>query len=468
LESGSGQRAEPASAKKGMAVRSCLWLGLVLSVLPWAGASAQSLQDAFAQAYLSNPTLQAERAQLRVTDESLPQAIAQRRPTITGQADAGYEHTTISQFGSQDLWQRSVSVGISQPIWTGGRADAAISQADYLVRAERANLINVEQQVLLSAATAYLDVVRDESNLELAQNNVKVLGQALDQAKAQFNAGLATKTDVSQAEARLAQGVADEQQAEANLTNSRAAYQQVVGQMPGKLVAPPRVGGLPASEEQSLRQAQLRNPQILSARANEDAARAGIDLAKAQLMPSVNFTGQVFNANDQDVEGDFQQGAQGLVNLTVPFYQAGSEYSKIRQAKQSFGQSQNQIDAAVRSVQQNTTASWENMQAAQSQIESFTSQIQANEIAYRGVVEEQKVGTRTFLDVLNAQQELFQSQVELVNAQRDQAVNAYGVKAAIGDMTAEALQLNVDRYNPALHYNAVREKWLGTDAGTNN
>jgi outer membrane protein len=449
-------------------MRHALLLGTFLSVLPFAGASAQSLSDSLAQAYLTNPTLQAERAQLRVTDEDLPQAIAQRRPTITGQADAGYEHSVTSRVGDQDLWQRSVSVGISQPLWTGGRADAAISQADYLVKAERANLTNVEEQVLLSAATAYLDVVRDQSNLGLAQNNVKVLEEALAQAKAQFNAGLATKTDVAQAEARLAQGVADLRQAEANLTNSRAAYQQVVGVMPGTLVAPPPVNGLPTDQDQALRLARQRNPQILSAQANEDAARAGIDLAKAQLMPSIALSGQVFNANDQELEGDFQQGAQVLVTLTIPFYQAGAEYSKIRQAKQSFGQSQNQIDAAVRSVEQTTTDSWQNMEAAQGQVESFTSQIQANEIAYKGVVEEQKVGTRTFLDVLNAQQELFQSQVELVNAQRDQAVNAFGVKSAIGDMNAEALNLNVDRYDPSLHYNAVREKWMGTSAGVNN
>ncbi len=154
-----------------------------------------------------------------------------------------------------------------------------------------------------------------------------------------------------------------------------------------------------------------------------------------------------------------------LLTLTIPLYQAGGEYSKIRQAKQTYGQRQNQIDATVRSVEQSTTDSWQNMQAAQANIESFTSQIKANEIAFKGTEEEQKVGTRTFLDVLNAQQELFQSKVELVAPQHDQAVSAFQVKSAIGDMTADALAVNVDRYDPSVHYNAVREKWWGTEAG---
>ncbi len=446
-------------------MRQALLLGVAFCLLPLAGASADTLDDAFAKAYLSNPTLQAERAQLRATDEGLPQAIAQRRPTVTGSADGGLEQLDASKVGSQTLWQYGGSLGISQPLWTGGRADAAISQADYLVNAERANLANVEEQVLLAAATAYLDVVRDQANLGLAQSNVKVLSTALDQAKAQLNAGLATKTDVSQAEARLAQGVANETAAEANLTNSRAAYQAVVGEMPGTLERPPAVQNLPATQDDSIRLADLHNPQILSAEANKDAARAGVDVARAQLMPSVALTGQLFSANDQQLEGDWQHGAQVLLTLTIPLYQAGGEYSKIRQAKQTYGQRQNQIDATVRSVEQSTTDSWQNMEAAQANIESFTSQIKANEIAFKGTEEEQKVGTRTFLDVLNAQQELFQSQVELVAAQHDQAVSAFQVKSAIGDLTADALALNVDRYDPSVHYNAVREKWWGTDAG---
>ena len=446
-------------------MRQALLLGAALCLLPIAGAYADTLQDALDKAYLANPTLQAERAQLRATDEGLPQAIALRRPTVTGSGDVGYEQLDASKVGEQDLWQRSISLGVSQPLWTGGRADAAISQADYLVNAERANLMNVEEQVLLAAATAYLDVVRDQANLGLAQSNVKVLNTALDQAKAQLNAGLATKTDVAQAEARLAQGVANESVAEANLTNSRAEYQQVVGEMPGTLEAAPPVQGLPENQDESLRLANLHNPQILTAEANWEAARAGVDVARAELMPSVALTGQLFDANDQQLQGDWQQGAQVLLTLTIPLYQAGGEFSKIRQAKQTYGQRQNQIDATVRSVTQSTTDSWQNMEAAQANIASFSSQIQANEIAFKGTEEEQKVGTRTFLDVLNAQQELFQSQVELVDAQHDQAVNAFQVKAAIGDMTADAMALNVEHYDPTVHYKAVREKWWGSEAG---
>ena len=446
-------------------MRAKLLLGTALALLPLVSAWGETIEESMIKAYMTNPTLAAERAQLRVTDENLPQALALRRPSITGQGDVGVAYEDQSSGGNDrngELNPRDLSVGLTQPLWTGGRADAAITQAEYLVRAERANLLNTEETVLLQAATAHLDVVRDQTLLDLAKNNVKVLAKSRDEAKAQLAAGVATKTDLAQAEARLAQGIADERQAEANLTNSRASYLQAVGDMPGTLQPPPQVANLPPSEEAALKQATLYNPQVITAQNNEQAARAGVDVATAQLMPTLSINGQLAHQDDQQLGNVRTDSAQILLTLTVPFYQGGGEYSRIRAAKESYGETQNQIEAALRVATLNATQAWQNLQAAQANIKSFQSQIEANTIAYNGVVEEQRVGTRTLLDVLNAQQELFTSQSNLATAQHDEAVSAYQVKTAVGEMTALALNLQVERYDPQKHYDAVRDQWIGT------
>jgi TolC family type I secretion outer membrane protein len=446
-------------------MRKQLLLGVALALLPLASAGAETLDDALSQAYVSNPTLQAERAQLRATDEDLPQALSQRRPTVTGQGQVGVTGEYTNRLGHQTLYPRGATINLNQPLWTGGRAGAAISQADFLIKAERANLLNVEETVLLQAATSYLDVVRDQIVLDLADSNVKVLKATLDQTRAQLDAGVATRTDLAQSEARLAQGIADRRQAQANLNNSRAAYQQAVGEMPGTLKPPPEVRDLPPNLDSATQQGQTDNPQVLFAQANHEAALAGVDLAESQLMPSLALSGLLGHLNDQQIEEDRTDTAALLLTLTVPFYQAGAEYSRIRQAKESSGQARNQIEAAVRLATQNVTDSWENLQAARAKVRSFQSQVEANQIAYNGTVEEQRVGTRTVLDVLNAQQALFGSQVNLAQAQHDVSVSAYQVKAAVGEMTVASLDLNVERYNPRRHYDAVRNKWFGTTPG---
>ena len=454
-------------------MRAKLLLGTALALFPLVGAplvsaSGETIEESMIKAYMTNPTLAAERALLRATDENLPEALALRRPTVTGQGDVGaaYDETNSEDRGNIERTPRDVIFGVTQPLWTGGRADAAVNQAEYQVRAERANLMNTEETVLLQAATAHLDVVRDQTLLELANNNVKVLAKSRDEAKAQLNAGVATKTDLAQAEARLAQGIADQRRNEANLTNSRASYLQAVGDMPGTLKPPPPVQNLPLSEDTAIKQATQYNPQVLGAEATEQAARAGVDVAHAQLMPQLAVSGQLSHEEETQIAGLRTDSAQVLLTLTVPFYQGGGEYAKIRSAKESYGQSQNQIEAAIRVATFNATQAWQNLMAAQANIASFQSQIQANTIAYNGTVEEQRVGTRTFLDVLNAQQELFTSQSNLATAQHDEAVSAYQVKSAIGEMTALALKLQVERYDPQKHYDAVRDKWIGTGPAT--
>jgi outer membrane protein len=468
--------------KKGIATRLALWTPLALLAATTA-ASADTLVQALAKAYQGNPSLLAEQANLRAIDESLPQAYAERRPTITGQADYGIQPQstnirgtgqssgqssggalpqTTKQSHYSTLYPYSASVSLTQPLWTGGRADAAISQANYQIKSGRASLLNEEETILLDAATAYFDVYNNQAVLDLAINNVKVLTQALDEANARFQAGLATQTDVAQAEARLQSGFADQRQAEANLINSRAVYRNVVGNWPGSLKPEPPAANLPADANETVARAIVANPQVLGAQANQEAATAGVEVADAQLMPSIALTGLILQANNQKVQHDWLTQGQVLINLTVPIYQAGAEYSKIRQAKETLGQSRNLVDSAIRLTSQNATQAWQNLQAARSRIVSFEAAVKANNIAYAGLVEENRVGTRTTFDVLQGQQDLFSSEVNLVNAQHDEAVASYQILAVIGELTAENLGLRVKLYNPQAHYDAVKDKWIGT------
>jgi outer membrane protein len=472
--------------KKGIAIRLAFWTPLALLAATTA-ASADTLAQALAKAYLGNPTLLAEQANLRAVDESLPQAYAQRRPTITGQASYGIQPQStnirsngqssgsssgqsgsggLSQTNKQShystLYPYSVGINLTQPLWTGGRADAAIAQANYQIKSERATLLNQEETVLLDAATAYFDVYNNQAVLDLAINNVRVLTQALDEANARFQAGLATQTDVSQAEARLQSGFADQRQAEANLINSRAVYRNVVGNWPGTLRPEPPAANLPADANETVGRAIVANPQVLGAQASQEAAAAGVEVADAQLMPSIALTGLILQANNQKFQHDWATQGQILINLTVPVYQAGAEYSKIRQAKETLGQSGNLVDSAIRLTSQNATQAWQNLQAARSRLVSFEAAVKANNIAYTGLVEENRVGTRTTFDVLQGQQDLFGSEVDLVNAQHDEAVASYQIMAVVGELTAEDLGLRVKLYNPQVHYDAVKDKWIGT------
>jgi Outer membrane protein len=235
-----------------------------------------------------------------------------------------------------------------------------------------------------------------------------------------------------------------------------------VGNWPGVLRPEPPAAALPTTAEETVARAIVRNPQVLNAQATQEAAKAGVDVANAQLMPSIALTGLILQANDQQLQRTGQTEAQVLVTLTVPIYQAGAEYSRIRQAKETLGQTKNQVDAAIRLTSQNATEAWQNLQAARAKITSFEAAVKANNIAYAGLVEENRVGTRTTFDVLQGQQDLFASEVNLTNAQHDEAVSSYQIKAVIGELTAQQVGLNTPIYNPQIHYDAVKNQWIGT------
>ena len=435
---------------------------LVLHAEP---AGAQNLSDALVAAYSNNPTLAARRARLRATDEQVPQALSNWRPSVSLSGDAGYERnrSTLRTTGrTQNRNPASVGLSVTQPLYRGGRTVAATEGAENSVRAERARLIDTEQDVLLAAATAYLNVFRDEAVLSLNINNEKVLKRQLEATKDRFEVGEITRTDVHQAEARLARATADRISAEANLENSRANYENVVGlPAPKNLELPGEPEGLPTARNDAIKLAATTNPNVIAAEYDRKAGQNTVREVKGELLPEVDITASVDRAYESLSDTGRIDTAEVLLNLTIPLYQQGAVYSRLREAKQDLAELTRNIDQARRDAIEDATSAWENLETARARVVSFSAQIEANIVALDGVEREAAVGSRTVLDVLDAEQELLDSRVGHTEAQRDERVAAFELAAAVGQMTAPDLKLAVDVYDPRSHYNEVRGKWFG-------
>jgi TolC family type I secretion outer membrane protein len=433
-------------------------------------AEAEDLNGALGQAYLGNPTLDAARAQLRSTDEGVPQALSGWRPTVTGQVNAGVEWSHDgSKAGPNQLiidrnrqfYPRTYSLTLTQPLFSGFGTVSGTKAAENRVKAGRAQLLDIEQQVLFAAVQAYVSVVTNQSILELNRNNVKVLQAQLQATNDRFQAGEVTKTDVSQAQASLQGAIASATAAEGDLTASMAVYRQVVGQEPVQLSMPSITPNLPQKQEDAVAMSQAA-PIVVSAQFVESATKDDIDTQFSELLPSVSLQGSVSRADEQASTRDSTTEGTILGVLTVPLYQAGAPDSRVRQAKQLYQQARRQLDEARRSAAQQAVAAWQALETAQAQITSFEEQVRANTVALEGVRQEQTVGARTVLDVLDAEQALLNSKVNLVNAQSNLVIARYQVLQAVGQLNAKALALNVPLYDPSKHYNDVRNKWWGT------
>lgn len=430
------------------------------------GASAESLEEALIKAYQSNPTLEAGRASLRATDEQVSQALSNWRPNVSLSGEAGFRDLDTDQNGTEtdnSLTPYTVGAEVVQPLYRGGRTVAETDRAEARIRAARAALRSSEQDVLLQVATAYFNVLRDTAVVELNQNNVRVLERQLEATRDRFSVGEVTRTDVSQAEARLAGSKADLISAQGNLANTRAQYERLVGNKPDNLEIPNPLSGLPTSVTDVLAIAQEQHPDVVQAQYTEDAAKSDIRLSEGSLYPEVNLSAGVQRAYEASQEDLTSDSAEILAQVTVPLYQKGAVYSSVRAAKQTAGQARVQVDEARRAVIENATSSWETLVTARASIESQQAQVSSAEVALDGVQREASVGSRTVLDVLDQEQELLQARVNLVGSRRDAAVAEFQVKAATGALNTQVLGLPVEIYDTESNYNKVKDQWWGTD-----
>jgi outer membrane protein len=435
------------------------------------GASAETLESALSRAYGNNPDLNAQRAGVRVRDEDVAQAKSGYRPRINGTADIGRTFTesnsprTLFGGGSNTsvLSPRGFGVEVTQPIFDGFQTSNRVRAAESGVLGSREQLNTTEQSVLLDAATAYMDVLRDTAILDLQRNNVEVIDEQLRQTRDRFNVGEVTRTDVAQAEARLAASRSEASLAEANLRNSIAQYRQIVGVDPQQLAPGRPLDRLtPRSVDAAVKIALNEHPAIKARQHAVDVAELQVKVAQGALAPQLGVAGSVDQRYDRQQEGDSALSASVVARLTVPIYEGGQAYSATRQAKEEAGQRRLEADSVRDQVRAAVQSSWARLEAARAQIQAAQAQIDAAETALSGVREEARVGQRTTLDVLNAQQELLTARVNLIQAQRDRVVASYSLVNAMGRLNSRALALKVNHYSPKIHYDQVKDLWIGT------
>ena len=389
---------------------------MAAAVLAATPASAQTLTEAFAYTYNNNPQILAQRALLRATDEQVPQALANWRPTVTLTGTAGFERAGIAARGSSTQFSsfepRAADLRITQPLYRGGRTEAQTRQAINTVQSTRAQTLGVETQVFQSVAQTYLDVVRDQTLVEVNRSNEQVLRRQLEATQDRFRVGEVTRTDVAQAESQLAQATAQRINAEGQLEVSRANYARAVGHPPGRLVQPRERPVLPATRDEALTLAANNNPNVISAMFTELAARDNIDLVRGQLLPTINLVGDLSRSFAPSValQTTRQDTASAVLQLTMPLYEGGAIWSQTRAAEQTVGQRRGQLDDARRLAVQQATQAWETLQSARAAITSFGAAVRAAQIALEGIQQEALVGSRTVLDVLISEQQLFTTQ----------------------------------------------------------
>jgi outer membrane protein len=433
-------------------------------------AGAQTFEQALVQAYQNNPSLNAQRAATRAVDEKVPQALSGYRPTITGNADIGDQwaraHLAVSGITEAHLYPRGFGITTRQTLFNGFITGNQTRSAEAQVFAARETLRNTEQNTLLDAVTAYMNVLRDSALVELQKQNIEAVRELLRSTRERLKVGEVTRTDVAQAEARLAAAESALSSAQANLNASRAVYARVIGQDPAKL-APGRPieqllpAKLPTSLEAALASAFSQHPALAAARFGVDAASLQVRVAEGALYPTLSLEGALQRRWDLGQGIDMQTVASLIGRLTVPIFQGGIEYSRIREAKETLGQRRLEADVTRDQVRAAVVQSFGLLMAARFQVEAAHAQVRAAEVALKGVRMEADVGQRTTLDILNAQAELVNARSALVTAQRDRVVASYSLLAGMGRLSAAELKLNVAVYNPATHYHQIRDSWFG-------
>ncbi|MBV9687486.1 MAG: TolC family outer membrane protein [Alphaproteobacteria bacterium] len=445
-------------------------LTLALTV---ASARSQTLTDALAEAYNTNPQLLAQRALLRATDEQVPQALSFWRPTVNFTGQVGGTRvgiippSTTGRSAYTTFYQNSLNLQASQPVYRGGRTEAQTRQAINTVESTRAQTLAVETTVFQSVAMAYLDVVRDQALVEVDRNNVEVLRKQLEATQDRFRVGEVTRTDVAQAESALAQAQGTLVAQQGTLEISRAEYVRAVGHSPGRLLLPRDRPVLPATREEALTLAASSNFNVVSATFAELAARDNIDVVRGQLLPQISLVGSLNRslAPSATLSSTREQSASIVAQMTMPLYEGGAIYSQTRQAQQTVGQRRSQVDDARRAAVQTATQFWSTLQAGRASIASFAAAVRAAQIALEGVQQEALVGTRTTLDVLIQNQQLLTTQSQLITAQHDAALAEFNLAAAVGRLIAPELNLPVKLYDMEQHYKEVKDRWIGFRGG---
>ena len=428
-------------------------------------ASAETFQEALISVYNSNPALLAARAQVREIDENYIQARSEGRPSANLAGSLGV--SALRSSGSfvpglpGETFRRegtpiAAQVQVIQPLYQGGRVRALKDQAKAGILSAREQLRNTEQDLLRQGANAYVDVLRDEDVARVRRNNVRVLARQEMAAKDRFDVGVGTKTDIAQAQSRLASAQAGLAGAESELQSSRATYMRLIGHLPVDLQPVPQFE-LPASLAAALAIARQNNPGLAAAIYNKDASKAAIDVAKSASKPVVSLNGTVGGQREQIAGLPSNDQASLTAQFTMPLYTGGNNKSRIRQAKQAEARLGFEVRDIERAIDEGVKQIWAQLDAARLTLKANETQVEAAEVAFEGVVLEQSVGTRTTLDVLDAEQEVLNAKLAMLDAEQNLNVATFQLLTVLGVFDAEGIRLPIERYNPAENLNDIRD-----------
>ncbi len=456
-----------------------LFTGAAVSVLLAAIAGptpalADTIEAALVRAYQNNPQLNAQRAQVRSTDENVPQALSGYRPKVAVTGSVGYQYTdtNTTSGGSPTAIvrteihganaPRSAGVTATQNLYNGNQTANKTRAAESQVSGAREALRVMEQRVLLQGATVYMDYLRDSATLEVQRSNVRVLEQTLKQTRDRFNVGEVTRTDVAQSEAQLAAGNTQALTAESNLTTTRSNFRRIIGNEPSNLAPGSPVDRfLPGSLASAVSLSLVENPNVTAGMYGIDVNYLQVKINEGALLPTINFQVAATQSYEQTMTVFRSFGASAVASINAPIYQGGAEYALIRQSKENLAQQRLNLETTRDQTRATVVTAWGQLQAGKAQVQSAQAQVTASEIALNGVREEAKAGQRTTLDVLNAQQALVNARVALVTAQHDRVVASYSVLSAVGRLAPQVLGLNTTVYDPSVHYQQVRDSWAG-------
>jgi outer membrane protein len=445
--------------------------GIFLASFGPAPVLADTIEAALVRAYQTNPQLNAQRASVRSTDETVPQALSGYRPRVAVTASGGAQYTDVITGGAATgatarlhgtQLPRAVGATITQTLFNGNQTANRTRAAESQVSSAREGLRVLEQSVLLAAATIYMDYLRDSAIVEVQRSNVRVLEQTLKQTRDRFNVGEVTRTDVAQSEAQLAAGRTQQLTAESNLTTTRSNFRRIIGNEPEALAPGSPVDRfLPATLPTAVDLGLTENPNVTASMFGIDVSYLNVKVNEGALFPTLTLQASAQQAYEQTISVGRQFVASGIAQLSVPIFQGGAEYALIRQSKETLAQQRLNLEQVRDQTRASVVQAWGQLQAGRAQVASAQAQVSASEIALNGVREEARAGQRTTLDVLNAQQALVNARVALVTAQHDRVVASYAVLNAVGRLSPVVLKLNTNVYDPSVHYHQVRDSWIG-------
>ncbi len=440
-------------------------LSVTAAVIAPVQASAETILGALTKAYQNNSSLNSARAGVRVTDENVAIAKSGYRPTVS--ATGSIQYTDRTGISSSNIQTGSFGVQINQTLFDGFQTRNNVLAAKSQVFASRESLRNTEQNTLYSAATAFLDVIRDRQIAVLRERNLEFLSEQVRASRSRFEVGEGTRTDVAQSDASRSSAVAQLSSARATAQSSEAVYRQVIGDAPGRLEpVSPIAKLLPNSLPQAIEMALVGHPAILSTQHLVDAAGFSVNSAEGALLPGVTasagLTRSFSDSSPASTSSDgYSNSASIGATLTIPLYQGGRTSALVRQSKESLGQARIEVDVSRDQVRAAVTSAWTQYIAGAEVVAANRELISAAQLALDGVIEERNVGQRTTLDVLNAQADVITAQINQVSAEHDVVLASFAILSAVGRLGVESLGLNVATYRPEEHYEAIQDKWFG-------